>query len=59
MSIEVFLLALKLGNFEALVVKKIISKSEDLIGKRIVVSFIFIIYYSLLAVLKYWGIKFG
>ena len=33
--IEVFLLASKLGNSEALVVKKNISKPEDLIGKRI------------------------
>lgn len=33
--IEVFLLASKLGNSEALVVKKTISKPEDLIGKRI------------------------
>ncbi len=35
--IEVFLLASKLGNSEALVVKKTISKPEDLIGKRIAV----------------------
>ena len=33
--IEVFLLASKLGNSEALVVKKSITKPEDLIGKRI------------------------
>ena len=33
--IEVFLLASKLGNSEALVVKKTISKPEDLIGKKI------------------------
>ncbi|STV56067.1 Taurine-binding periplasmic protein TauA [Klebsiella pneumoniae subsp. ozaenae] len=35
--IEVFLLASKLGNSEALVVKKSITKPEDLIGKRIAV----------------------
>ena len=35
--IEVFLLASKLGNSEALVVKKTISKPEDLIGKQVVV----------------------
>ena len=38
--IEVFLLASKLGNSEALVVKKTISKPEDLIGKRVAVPFI-------------------
>ncbi len=38
--IEVFLLASKLGNSEALVVKKSITKPEDLIGKRIAVPFI-------------------
>ena len=71
--IEVFLLASKLGNSEALVVKKTISKPEDLIGKRIAVPFIstrcclnpspvrFIppTHYSLLAALKHWGIKPG
>ena len=35
--IEVFLLASKLGNSEALVVKKSITKPEDLIGKLTVV----------------------
>ena len=34
--IEVFLLASQLGNSEALVVKKNITKPEDLIGKKIV-----------------------
>lgn len=55
--IEVFLLASKLGNSEALVVKKTISKPEDLIGKRIAVPFISTTHYSLLAALKHWGIK--
>ena len=45
--IEVFLLASKLGNSEALVVKKTISKPEDLIGKRIAVPFISTTHYSL------------
>lgn len=58
-SIEVFLLASKLGNSEALVVKKTISKPEDLIGKRIAVPFISTTHYSLLAALKHWGIKPG
>ncbi|EEV3590716.1 ABC transporter substrate-binding protein [Escherichia coli] len=57
--IEVFLLASKLGNSEALVVKKTISKPEDLIGKRIAVPFISTTHYSLLAALKHWGIQVG
>jgi len=57
--IEVFLLASQLGNSEALVVKKSISKPEDLIGKRIGVPFISTTHYSLLAALKHWGIKPG
>ncbi|MFK3660895.1 taurine ABC transporter substrate-binding protein [Scandinavium sp. NPDC088450] len=57
--IEVFLLASQLGNSEALVVKKTISKPEDLIGKRIAVPFISTTHYSLLAALKHWGIKPG
>lgn len=57
--IEVFLLASKLGNSEALVVKKSISKPQDLIGKRIAVPFISTTHYSLLSVLKHWGIKPG
>src|SRR5699024_6734229 len=57
--IEVFLLASKLGNSEALVVKKTISKPEALIGKRIAVPFISTTHYSLLAALKHWGIKPG
>ena len=57
--IQVFLLASKLGNSEALVVKKNISKPEDLIGKRIAVPFISTTHYSLLAALKHWGIKPG
>ncbi|MDU5318940.1 MAG: taurine ABC transporter substrate-binding protein [Escherichia coli] len=52
--IEVFLLASKLGNSEALVVKKTIR-----IGKRIAVPFISTTHYSLLAALKHWGIKPG
>ncbi|MFP2238420.1 taurine ABC transporter substrate-binding protein [Pseudescherichia vulneris] len=55
--IEVFLLASQLGNSEALVVKKNITKPEDLIGKRIAVPFISTTHYSLLAALKHWGIK--
>ncbi|MCS2150925.1 taurine ABC transporter substrate-binding protein [Scandinavium manionii] len=55
--IEVFLLASQLGNSEALVVKKGISKPQDLIGKRIAVPFISTTHYSLLAALKHWGIK--
>ena len=54
--IEVFLLASQLGNSEALVVKKNITKPEDLIGKRIAVPFISTTHYSLLAALKHWGI---
>ena len=50
--IEVFLLASKLGNSEALVVKKTISKPEDLIGKRIAVPFISTTHYSLLSALS-------
>ncbi|MGV7094355.1 taurine ABC transporter substrate-binding protein [Siccibacter turicensis] len=57
--IEVFLLASQLGNSEALVVKKAISRPEDLIGKRIAVPFISTTHYSLLAALKHWGIKPG
>ncbi len=53
------MLASKLGNSEALVVKKTISKPEDLIGKRIAVPFISTTHYSLLAALKHWGIKQG
>lgn len=56
--IEVFLLASKLGNSEALVVKTI-SKPEDLIGKRIAVPFISTTHYSLLAALKHWGLNPG
>lgn len=57
--IEVFLLASQLGNSEALVVKKGITKPQDLIGKRIAVPFISTTHYSLLAALKHWGIKPG
>ncbi|HKS33365.1 MAG TPA: taurine ABC transporter substrate-binding protein [Enterobacteriaceae bacterium] len=57
--IEVFLLASQLGNSEALVVKKNITKPQDLIGKRIAVPFISTTHYSLLAALKHWGIKPG
>ena len=57
--IEVFLLASKLGNSEALVVKKSISKPQDLIGKRIAVPFISTTHYSLLSALIHWGIKPG
>lgn len=57
--IEVFLLASQLGNSEALVVKKTITKPDDLVGKRIAVPFISTTHYSLLAALKHWGIKPG
>ncbi|OHY68769.1 taurine ABC transporter substrate-binding protein [Pluralibacter gergoviae] len=57
--IEIFLLASQLGSSEALVVKKSISKPDDLIGKRIAVPFISTTHYSLLAALKHWGIKPG
>nr|MBA2817556.1 taurine ABC transporter substrate-binding protein [Candidatus Pantoea persica] len=57
LPIEAFLLASQLGNSEALVVKKSISGSKYLIGKRIAVSFISTTHYSLLAALKHWGIK--
>ena len=57
--IEVFLLASQLGNSEALVVKKAITKPEDLIGKRIAVPFISTTHYSLLAALKHWFFKPG
>ena len=49
----------KLGNSEALVVKKSITKPQDLIGKRIAVPFISTTHYSLLSALKHWGIKPG
>lgn len=55
--IEVFLVASHLGNSEALVVKKSITKPQDLIGKRIAVPFISTTHYSLLSALKHWGIK--
>ncbi len=57
--IEVFLLASQLGSSEALVVKKSITKPQDLVGKRIAVPFISTTHYSLLAALKHWGIKPG
>ncbi len=40
-------------------VKKSITKPEDLIGKRIAVPFISTTHYSLLSALKHWGIKPG
>ncbi|PIJ51220.1 taurine ABC transporter substrate-binding protein [Erwinia sp. OLTSP20] len=57
LPIEVFLLASRLGDSEALVVKKEIRTPQDLIGKRIAVPFISTTHYSLLAALKHWGIK--
>ncbi|MGK3142401.1 taurine ABC transporter substrate-binding protein [Pantoea sp. C2G6] len=57
LPIEAFLLASQLGNSEALVVKKSITRPQDLIGKRIAVPFISTTHYSLLAALKHWGIK--
>ncbi len=55
--IEVFLLASKLGNSEALAVKNNITAPQDLVGKRIAVPFISTTHYSLLAALKHWGVK--
>ncbi|WP_312758904.1 taurine ABC transporter substrate-binding protein [Pantoea brenneri] len=57
LPIEAFLLASRLGNSEALVVKKNITTPQDLIGKRIAVPFISTTHYSLLAALKHWGIQ--
>ena len=54
--IEVFLLASKLGDSEALVVKKELSTPQDLIGKRIAVPYSSTTHYSLLAALKHWGV---
>lgn len=55
--IEVFLLASRLGNSEAMVVKNTIKTPKDLIGKRIAVPFISTTHYSLLSALKHWGIR--
>ncbi len=57
LPIEAFLLASQLGNSEALVVKKTITRPQDLIGKRIAVPFISTTHYSLLAALKHWGLS--
>ncbi len=57
LPITAFLLASRLGNSEALVVKKGIDDPRQLIGKRIAVPFISTTHYSLLAALKHWGIK--
>lgn len=54
--IEVFLLASKLGDSEALVVKKGLSTPQDLVGKRIAVPYSSTTHYSLLAALKHWGV---
>ena len=59
LPIEVFLLASKLGESEALVVKQGLAKPEDLVGKRIAVPYTSTTHYSLLAALKHWGIKPG
>lgn len=54
--IEVFLLASKLGNSEALVVKSDIAAPSALKGKRIAVPFTSTTHYSLLAALKHWNV---
>lgn len=54
--IEVFLLASKLGNSEALVVKPDIAAPSALKGKRIAVPFTSTTHYSLLAALKHWNV---
>lgn len=56
LPIEVFLLASKLGESEALVVKQGLAKPEDLAGKRIAVPYTSTTHYSLLAALKHWGV---
>ncbi len=56
LPIEVFLLASKLGESEALVVKQGLAKPEDLAGKRIAVSYTSTTHYSLLAALKHWNV---
>lgn len=52
--IEVFLLASKLGNSEALVVKPELTSATALSGKRIAVPFTSTTHYSLLAALRHW-----
>ncbi|WP_421214655.1 taurine ABC transporter substrate-binding protein [Aeromonas jandaei] len=54
--IEVFLLASKLGNSEALVVKPEFASPKALAGKRIAVPFTSTTHYSLLAALRHWGL---
>lgn len=54
--IEVFLLASRLGNSEALVVKPDLSSPKSLAGKRIAVPFTSTTHYSLLAALRHWGV---
>lgn len=56
LPIEVFLLASKLGESEALVVKQGLAKPEDLAGKRIAVPYTSTTHYSLLAALKHWNV---
>ncbi|GJA15213.1 taurine ABC transporter substrate-binding protein [Aeromonas caviae] len=56
LPIEVFLLASKLGESEALVVKQGLAKPEDLAGKRIAVPYNSTTHYSLLAALKHWNV---
>lgn len=56
LPIEVFLLASKLGESEALVVKQGLTGPEDLAGKRIAVPYTSTTHYSLLAALKHWNV---
>ena len=56
LPIEVFLLASKLGESEALVVKQGLANPEDLAGKRIAVPYTSTTHYSLLAALKHWNV---
>ena len=56
LPIEVFLLASKLGNSEALVVKPELTSATALSGKRIAVPYTSTTHYSLLAALKHWNV---
>ena len=56
LPIEVFLLASKLGESEALVVKQGLTKPEALAGKRIAVPYTSTTHYSLPAALKHWNV---
>lgn len=59
LPIEVFFIAAKLGDSEALVVsnKSGIQKPDDLKGKTIAVPFVSTAHYSLLSALKHWNLS--